>query len=78
MDESEKNAIIDAHLENKDKQRDRDALVKILNRYGSLDYARCRSKEYVTAAIGALCDLERNPAGEALVEMAEFMTNRSM
>ncbi|MBN2315892.1 MAG: polyprenyl synthetase family protein [Sedimentisphaerales bacterium] len=77
VDESERNTIIDVYLENKDIQRDRNVLIKILDRYGSLDYARRRSQEYVTAAIGALCDLERNSARDALVEMAEFTANRS-
>lgn len=78
VDESERNVIIDTQLENKEIQHDRDPLIKMLDRFGSLDYARHRSREYVTAAIDAVSDLERNPAREALVEMAEFMTNRSM
>jgi octaprenyl-diphosphate synthase len=78
VDESENNAIIEAHLENKDIQHDRDALVKILERYGSLEYARRRSQEYVASAKGALCDFERNAARDALIETAEFMANRTM
>ena len=76
--DSERNGIIETHLENKEIHRDRDALINMLDRSGSLDYARRRSQEYVNAAVEALCDLERSAAREALVEMAEFMTNRSM
>jgi octaprenyl-diphosphate synthase len=78
VDESEKKAIIVSHLENKEIQRDKDALIKMLDRSGSLDYARRCSQEYVNTAIGALCDLDRTSAKEALIEMAEFMANRSM
>ena len=76
VDKSKKNAMIEAYLENKDIQRDRDALVKVLAHYGSLEYARRRAKEYVTAAIRVLGDLERNEARDALIETAEFMSNR--
>jgi len=78
VDESEKQTIIDVHLEKKDIQQDRSVLVQLLERCDSLDYARRRSQEYVAAAIGALSDLERNPAREGLIEMADFMANRSM
>ena len=77
VDESEKNVIINAHLENKDIQH-RASLIKILNRCGSLDYALRCSQQYVTTAIGALHDLKQNTAREALIEVAEFMANRTM
>jgi len=78
VDESEKNAIIDAYLENKDIQHDRDALVKILDRCSSLEYARRRTREYIDAAIRYLDDLDKNDAKDGLIETAEFIANRTM
>ncbi len=78
VDESEKNAIIDAYLENKDIQHDRDALVKILDRCSSLEYARRRTREYIDAAIQYLDDLDKNDARDGLIETAEFIVNRTM
>lgn len=78
VDGSEKNAIINSYLENNEARHDRNALVEILDRYGSLDYVRSRTQECVAAAIRALGDLERNAAREAMIETAEFMANRTM
>ena len=78
VDKSEKNAIIESYLENKDFQHDKDALEKILNRYGSLDYARRRTQEFVAAALHALEGVRQNDARDALIETAEFMANRMM
>jgi geranylgeranyl pyrophosphate synthase len=77
VDESEKNAIIETYLENRDVQYDRGALEKILARYGSLEYARSRTREFVAAAVRALTDLEQNDARDALIETAEFMAHRT-
>lgn len=78
IDKSEKNALIKAYLENRDIQHDRNALVKILDRYGSIEYARDRTREFVVLATEALSNLEQNKARQALVETAEFMANRTM
>ncbi len=77
VDKSEKNAIISSYLENKDARAGRDALVKIMDRTGSLDYARSRTQEWVAEAIRALRYLDRNEAREALIETAQFMANRT-
>ena len=77
VDESQKKAIIDTYLENRDIQHDRDAFIKVLTRYGSLDYARGRAQNFVADAKRALDDLEKNEARDALIETAGFMANRT-
>jgi geranylgeranyl pyrophosphate synthase len=77
-DKSEKYDIVKTYLENGDIQNDRSALVKILARNGSLEYARTRTREFVAAAIRALAEVEHNDAREALIETAEFMAARTM
>lgn len=76
-DASEKKSIIDSFLDREDEKYDRSALVKLLNRYGSLEYARKRAREYTTVAIKALSDLEQSDAKDALIETAEFMISRA-
>ncbi|MFC1634514.1 polyprenyl synthetase family protein [Planctomycetota bacterium] len=77
VDKSEKNVMITSYLENKESRPDKGALLKILDRYGSLEYARRRTQEFVAAAIRALERVEQNNAREALIETAEFMANRT-
>jgi octaprenyl-diphosphate synthase len=74
--ESDKKVVIASYLEDRPTQRDMDALVKMLERYGSLEYARSRTREFVATAIHALNGLEQNAARNALVETAEFMADR--
>jgi len=76
-DERERRSIIDSYLDRKDAQCDRAALVQMLNRYSSLEYARKRARECTTAAIQALSDLEQSQAKDALIETAEFMVART-
>jgi len=76
VDEKEKNSIIKSYLESKNKQYDKDALVKMLDSYGSLEYARSRAQEFVAAAIRALADLKQSDAKDDLIEIAEFMAGR--
>ncbi|MHC4170750.1 MAG: polyprenyl synthetase family protein [Planctomycetota bacterium] len=76
-DEQERTSIIDSYLDTKDTQCDRPALVRLLNRYDSLEYARERAKEFTVAAIRALSDLEQSNAKDALIETAEFMAARA-
>lgn len=76
-DEREKRSIIDSYLDRKDAQCDRPALVQMLNRYESLEYARKRAKEFTTAAIQAVSDLGPSEAKDALIETAEFMVGRT-
>lgn len=77
VNSSEKKSIINSFLEKKGAQCDRGALVKLLSRYGSLEYARNRAKEFTAEAIKALSDLERSNAKNALIETAEFMISRT-
>ena len=77
VDESEKNNIISSFLDRKDSQYDKRALVEILNRHGSLEYARIRAREYVTIAKQALATLEQSDYKKALIETAEFMVARA-
>jgi len=75
--ESEKKSIINSFLDRKDNKCNRDALVKLLNNHGSLEYARKKAREFTDLAIDALSDLEPNNAKDALIETAEFMLSRT-
>jgi len=76
VDEKEKDTIITSFLDRKDSKYDKNALLEILNRYGSLEYARGRAREFVAAAKQALAGLKQNDAKDALIETAEFMAGR--
>lgn len=76
-DEQERQSIIDSYLDRKDAQCDRPALVQMLNRCGSLEYARKRAREFTAAAIEALSDLKQSEAKNALTETAQFMVARA-
>jgi len=74
--QNEKTRIIESYLQSKDSQCDKKDLIKMLDRYGSLEYARSRAKEYVDAAIRALAILKPGDAKEALAETAIFVAGR--
>lgn len=76
--EEEKETIISSFLVQEDARRNRNVLVKMLNRYGSLDYARDRTQEFVCAAVSALAGLPESQAKEALVDVAKFMAGRTI
>lgn len=76
VDEGEKNNIINSFLDRKDSQYDKHALVEILNRYGSLEYARTRAREFVAVAKQALANIKQSDFKDALIETAEFMVGR--
>ena len=76
-DEQEKKSIIDSYLDRKDAECDRHALVKMLNRHGSLEYASKRGKEFIAAAVQSLDDLEQSDARDALTEMARSTVGRT-
>jgi octaprenyl-diphosphate synthase len=76
-DEPTKKSIIESYLDRKDAECDRSALVQMLNRYGSLEYASNRAKEFNAVAVRALADLERSDAKDALVETARLMVSRT-
>ncbi len=77
VDERKKEAVINSYLEKKDVQYDKDALAKMLGRYGSLEYAHSRAQEFVTRAVRALESLKENDAKNALIETAKFMACRT-
>ncbi len=76
-DEREKKMIISSYLDREDARCDKGALVKMLGRYGSLDYARSRAQEFVDTALQALTDLKQSDAKDALIEIAGFMVGRA-
>ena len=76
VDEREKNTIINSFLDRRDARYDKNALIEMLDRYGSLEYARSRAREFVAAAKQALAGLKQNDAKDALIETAEFMAGR--
>jgi len=71
----------------KDKDEIKDRLIaapggnkvvtELLNRYGSIEYARKRAKEFTARAVKALDGLEKSDAKDALVETAIFMADRT-
>jgi octaprenyl-diphosphate synthase len=76
-EEQEKKSIIDSYLDRKDAECDRQALVQMLNRHGSLEYASKRAKEFIAAAVQSLADLEQSDARDALIEMARSTVGRT-
>jgi octaprenyl-diphosphate synthase len=76
-DEPTKKSIIESYPDRKDAECDRSALVQMLNRCGSLQYASNRAKEFIAAAVGALADVQRSDAKDALVETARLMVSRA-
>ena len=54
----------------------RNALLKMLKSYDSLEYAHSRAQEFVDKAMQALTGLKQSRAKEALIETAKFMANR--
>jgi octaprenyl-diphosphate synthase len=77
VDEGEKNNIINSFLDKKESQYDKHALIEILTRHGSLEYARTRAREFVTVAKEALGNIEQSDFKDALIETAEFMIGRA-
>lgn len=76
-DEQEKKSIIDSYLDRKDAECDRQALVRMLNRHGSLEYASKRAKEFIAAAVQSLADFKQSDARDALIEMARSTVGRT-
>ncbi len=77
VDENEKEAVINSYFGRKDAQYDKEALVKMLSRYGSLEYARTRAREFVAESVGALGAFRESHAKEALIETVKFMVCRT-
>jgi octaprenyl-diphosphate synthase len=72
----EKNEIIASFLDRTDDQYDKNALKKILDRSGSLKYARSRAQDFIATAKQALTGLKQSDAKDALLETADFMVGR--
>ena len=59
-------------------RNEKQSLVEMLRRYGSLEYARNRAQEFIAGAVRALAGLKENDAKKALIETAKFMTSRTI
>lgn len=77
VDERGKETVINSYFERKNVQYDKDALAKMLGRYGSLEYAHSRAQEFVTRAVRALENFKESNAKNALIETAKFMACRT-
>ena len=75
-DEREKIAVINSYLE-RDARREKESLAEMLGRFGSLEYTRMRTQEFVTKALGALTELKEGRAKDALIETAKFIGQRA-
>jgi octaprenyl-diphosphate synthase len=75
--DKDKAALINTYFRRRDPRYDKDSLTVILNRYGSLKYARNRAQEYVTKAVQSLAVLKESQAKDALIEAAKFMAART-
>jgi octaprenyl-diphosphate synthase len=72
-----KNAIIESFLDRTEDQYDKNALIKMLDRSGSLRYARSRAQDFIAAAKQALSSLKQSDARDALMRTADFMASRT-
>ena len=52
-------------------------LAAMLNRCGSIEYARKRANGFAARAVQALSDLKKSDARDALIETAKFMADRT-
>jgi octaprenyl-diphosphate synthase len=77
VDEKDKDVVINSCSGRKDLQYDKDALAKMLKRYGSLEYVRARAQDFVTDSIVALDALKKCDARDALIETVKFMAGRT-
>jgi len=77
VNEREKEVVINSYLERKDAQYDKGALTEMLDRHGSLEYARTRAQEFAARAVQALAALKDSDAKDALIETAKFMSCRA-
>jgi len=75
-DGREKNAVINSYLE-RVPRREKESLAEMLGRFGSLEYTRMRTQEFVAKALGALTELKEGRAKDALIETAKFIGQRA-
>lgn len=76
VDQKEKNKIY-SNL-NQSVKTNRNALLKMLRSYGSLEYANNQAQEFVDKALQSLSGLKQSRAKDALIEAAKFMANRAI
>jgi octaprenyl-diphosphate synthase len=78
VDKTQKDAVIKSYLEGTKTGQDRSRFMELLERCGSLEYARAKAGIFVEKAIHALDDFGDNEAKEALIETAKFMADRTV
>jgi geranylgeranyl pyrophosphate synthase len=78
VDKAKRDMIINSYLEGTGAQHQKQSLIDLLNRTGSLAYAHNRAQEFVDKAIRELDEIKECRAKEALIEMAKFMANRTV
>lgn len=84
VEKTEQSAVINSYLVNpeaylKGEARcQRESLVEMLGRLGSLEYAHRRAQEFVTKARDALTELREGQAKDALIETAKFFGERAI
>lgn len=76
VDNTERDEVINSFLKGNKAGRDRSRFAGLLERYGSMEYARTRAQKFVEKAIQALDGFEANDAKNALIETAMFMADR--
>ncbi len=74
----DKKKQIKSLLEGAKSPEKKKAFVEMLNHSGSIDYTRNRAAEYTASAIEALSGISQSKPKAALIETAEFMTNRKI
>ena len=74
VDENERDVVKDRFS---NPGRNKEALVEMLNRSGSLEYARNRAGEFIDKAHRSLADLRQSEAKIALLGIAEFVADRA-
>ena len=67
-------AVVDAAISSAGANRS--VLTGLLQRYGSLEYARLRAQNYAAQAAATISDLSEGAVKEALLEAAHFAANR--
>jgi octaprenyl-diphosphate synthase len=55
----------------------KNAMIEMLNRYGSLEYTHKQAMEFAAKAVRALAGLKKTDAKDALIETAKFMADRT-
>ena len=76
VEQKEKNKIYSKL--NQSVNTNRNALLKMLRTYGSLEHANNRAQGFVDKALQSLSGLKQSRAKDALIETAKFMANRAI